>query len=133
MERTGGTSPRVHHPQERLAQYESQNAAFAKAKAEKNVVFMPGWSAFAESAETARGINAMGLVWPGTEPVASDQLEKIGFKQICAEVGAPTPPFVVLAGEEFREDISDAGTKDRVVKEFVDKVLGMKTEIPGTI
>ena len=35
------------------------------------VVFMPGWSAFAESAEAAVGVEALGLVWPGTEPKAS--------------------------------------------------------------
>lgn len=32
---------------------------------------MPGWSAFAESAEAAVGVEALGLVWPGTEPKAS--------------------------------------------------------------
>lgn len=47
------------------------------------VVFMPGWSAFAESAEAAVGVEALGLVWPGTEPKASTTLEKIGFKRIC--------------------------------------------------
>lgn len=47
---------------------------------------MPGWSAFAESAEAAVGVEALGLVWPGTEPVASQTLEKIGFKRICYSV-----------------------------------------------
>ena len=46
------------------------------------VVFMPGWSAFAESAEAAVGVQNLGLVWPGTEPKASQGLEKIGFKRI---------------------------------------------------
>ena len=44
---------------------------------------MPGWSAFAESAEAAVGVEALNLVWPGTEPKASQGLEKIGFKRIC--------------------------------------------------
>lgn len=48
------------------------------------VVFMPGWSAFAESAEAAVGVEALNLVWPGTEPKASQGLEKIGFKRICS-------------------------------------------------
>ena len=63
----------------------------------KDIVFMPGWSAFAESAEAALACKDLGLVWPGTEPVASTSLEKIGFKRICEKVGAPTPPFRVLA------------------------------------
>jgi hypothetical protein len=50
----------------------------------KQVVFMPGWSAFAESAEAAVGVEALNLVWPGTEPKASQGLEKIGFKRICS-------------------------------------------------
>jgi len=45
---------------------------------------MPGWSAFAESAEAAVGVEALNLVWPGTEPKASQGLEKIGFKRICS-------------------------------------------------
>ena len=50
----------------------------------RQVVFMPGWSAFAESAEAAVGVEALNLVWPGTEPKASQGLEKIGFKRICS-------------------------------------------------
>ena len=42
----------------------------------------------------------LGFVWPGTEPVASAKLEKIGFKRICEGVGAPTPPFTVLSEED---------------------------------
>ena len=45
-------------------------------------------NAFAESAETARWVEGkLGIAWPGTEPNASDRLEKIGFKQICDKVG----------------------------------------------
>ena len=65
----------------------------------KGIVFMPGWSAFAEAGSTGRAVDKLGMVWPGTEPVASGDLEKIGFKQICEKIGAPTPAFKVLSEE----------------------------------
>ena len=45
--------------------------------------------------EVSVGVGHGGLVWPGTEPVASEILEKIGFKRMCRDVGAPTPAFEV--------------------------------------
>jgi biotin carboxylase len=97
------------------------------------VVFMPGWSAFAESAETARAVNELGLVWPGTEPVASDSLEKIGFKRICKDVGAPTPPFCVLSEEGFGADLTDPVAMEEVVQSFMKLVADMKTSEKGLI
>ena len=74
--------------EQKLNTYMSQNGDFVRAKGEGEVVFMAGWSAFAESAETARWVEGkLGIAWPGTEPNASDRLEKIGFKQICDKVG----------------------------------------------
>ena len=61
-----------------------QDHELARHRSTRQVVFMPGWSAFAESAEAAVGVEALNLVWPGTEPKASQGLEKIGFKRICA-------------------------------------------------
>ena len=66
-----------------------------------------GWSAFAESSEAAIAVQELGLVWPGTEPTASQKLEKIGFKQICEKVGAPTPPFIILADEGTSKKLTD--------------------------
>ena len=51
------------------------------------------------------------------KPTASNRLEKIGFKQICDKVGAPTPKFVVLAEDSFRADLTDKGTKEQVVQD----------------
>jgi hypothetical protein len=99
----------------------------------KEIVFMPGWSAFAESSETAVAVNDLGLVWPGTEPVASAKLEKIGFKEICRDIGAPTPPFCVLSQEGPTEDLSDAATKEAVVNDYMAAIAGMNTNHPGLI
>jgi len=94
---------------------------------------MPGWSAFAESAEAAVAVQNLGLVWPGTEPKASVQLEKIGFKRICQDVGAPTPPFVVLAEEDSGHDLNDPIAKENCVQSFMKGVASMKTSEPGLI
>merc|ERR1712066_932838 len=88
------------HFKERLDWMCTQDHNLHHHRQNRDVVFMPGWSAFAESAEAAVAVQKLGLVWPGTEPVASQTLEKIGFKRICADVGAPTPPFVVLSEED---------------------------------
>ena len=56
---------------------------------------MPGWSAFAESAEAAVGVQELGLVWPGTEPKASQGLEKIGFKRICRSASDSSEVFIL--------------------------------------
>jgi biotin carboxyl carrier protein len=95
------------------------NAALAS----RNICFMPGWSAFAEAGDSARAVEAMGLVWPGTEPVASDGLEKIGFKRICKKVGAPTPPFTVISEEDNKADISTDEKKQAVASQLAQKVL----------
>ena len=63
---------------------------------------MPGWSAFAESAEAAVGVQELGLVWPGTEPKASQGLEKIGFKRICHLAAEETTPACITRLPEFR-------------------------------
>lgn len=94
---------------------------------------MPGWSAFAESAEAANAVTALGLVWPGTEPKASVDLEKIGFKQFCTQVGAPTPPYTVLAQEGEKVDLSDEVAFEAVIQDFVKKIQAMKTSEPGLI
>eukprot|EP00928_Gymnodinium_smaydae_P075083 TRINITY_DN580_c0_g3_i2.p1 TRINITY_DN580_c0_g3~~TRINITY_DN580_c0_g3_i2.p1 ORF type:complete len:1332 (+),score=271.44 TRINITY_DN580_c0_g3_i2:485-3997(+) len=121
------------HFAERLEWLCSQDHALASARSKGDVVFMPGWSAFAESAEAARAVAALGLAWPGTEPVASDALEKIGFKRICAEVGAPTPPFVVLSEEGTSTDLTDPQAKEALVQEFMSAVAKMGTSEPGLI
>lgn len=122
------------HFKERLEFLCTQDHEFARHRAAKQVVFMPGWSAFAESAEAAVGVEALGLVWPGTEPVASQTLEKIGFKRICEDVGAPTPPFTVLSEEDApKVDLTDPVAKEACVKEFIDKVLAMNFHEKGLI
>jgi len=99
----------------------------------RDVVFMPGWSAFAESPEAARAVEKLGLVWPGTEPVASELLEKIGFKRTCAEVGAPTPAFEVLAEESFKADLLDPEVREKTIRMFMDKIAGMNSSEKGLI
>ena len=83
--------------------------------------------------------NKKGIAWPGTEPNASDSLEKIGFKQICDKVGAPTPKFVILAtqedthqNEKMQVDTS-GGVREQIAKEYAKKVLELKAEKPGLI
>ena len=111
-----------------------QDHELSRHRASKQVVFMPGWSAFAESSEAAVGVEALGLVWPGTEPVASQGLEKIGFKRICEQVGAPTPPFTVLSEEDApKVDLTDPVAKEKCVKEFISKVLAMNFTEKGLI
>ena len=65
--------------------------------------------------------------------VASTSLEKIGFKRICEKVGAPTPPFRVLADEDFTVNLANPDVKKRTVKEFRDSVLAMNLSEPGLI
>jgi biotin carboxylase len=97
------------------------------------VVFMPGWSAFAESSEAARAVTDIGLVWPGTEPDASERLEKIGFKKICSAVGAPTPPFIVLADDGPSANLRDPTVKQAIVDKYCGMVVNMKSRKPGLI
>jgi biotin carboxylase len=112
----------MEHFAQRLDLACSQDHTLAKERKAGKVVFMPGWSAFAESAETAVAVDALGLVWPGTEPIASGKLEKIGFKQICNDVGAPTPPFSVLSEEGPTADLSDPATRQSVVDQYSKQV-----------
>jgi len=121
------------HFAERLAAACAQDHLLNKDKVAGQVCFMPGWSAFAESAETAVAVTEMGLVWPGTEPKASNDLEKIGFKQICEQVGAPTPPFKVLADEDYKLNVNDPDTKEKVILDFMEKVASMKIDEKGLI
>jgi len=124
----------LDHFKERLDFLCTQDHELARHRSSRQVVFMPGWSAFAESAEAAVGVEALGLVWPGTEPKASQGLEKIGFKRICEAVGAPTPPFTVLSEEDApRVDLTDPDAKEACVKEFIDKVLKMNFHEKGLI
>lgn len=123
----------MEHFKERLEWFSSQDHGFHLDRKSRSVVFMPGWSAFAESSEAARAVEALGLVWPGTEPVASQTLEKIGFKRICAEVGAPTPPFVVLSEEEAGVNLSNPAEKEACVQGFMKLVADMNSSDPGLI
>eukprot|EP00930_Biecheleria_cincta_P069966 TRINITY_DN57636_c0_g1_i1.p1 TRINITY_DN57636_c0_g1~~TRINITY_DN57636_c0_g1_i1.p1 ORF type:complete len:1314 (-),score=272.23 TRINITY_DN57636_c0_g1_i1:130-3711(-) len=124
----------LEHFQERLNFLCTQDHALHCHRANGQVCFMPGWSAFAESSEAAVAVQKLGLVWPGTEPVASQVLEKIGFKRICEKVGAPTPPFTVLSEEDCAAvDLTDAAAKEACVQEFMSKVAAMKTTERGLI
>ncbi|CAJ1431504.1 unnamed protein product [Effrenium voratum] len=124
----------LDHFKERLDFLCTQDHELSRHRAARQVVFMPGWSAFAESAEAAVGVEALGLVWPGTEPKASTTLEKIGFKRICEAVGAPTPPFTVLSEEDApRVDLTDPDAKEACVSEFIKKVLAMNFSEKGLI
>eukprot|EP00931_Biecheleriopsis_adriatica_P083062 TRINITY_DN5657_c0_g1_i3.p1 TRINITY_DN5657_c0_g1~~TRINITY_DN5657_c0_g1_i3.p1 ORF type:complete len:1302 (+),score=355.00 TRINITY_DN5657_c0_g1_i3:71-3976(+) len=124
----------LNHFQERLDFLCTQDHQLNLHRASRQVVFMPGWSAFAESAEAAVAVEALGLVWPGTEPKASTGLEKIGFKRICEKVGAPTPPFCVLSEEDCAPvDLTDPAAKEACVQEFMKKVAAMNTTENGLI
>eukprot|EP00933_Yihiella_yeosuensis_P071818 TRINITY_DN80059_c0_g1_i1.p1 TRINITY_DN80059_c0_g1~~TRINITY_DN80059_c0_g1_i1.p1 ORF type:complete len:1309 (-),score=305.53 TRINITY_DN80059_c0_g1_i1:114-4040(-) len=124
----------LEHFKARLDVACSQDHGLYHHRANKQVVFMPGWSAFAESSEAAVAVEALGLVWPGTEPVASQTLEKIGFKRICEKVGAPTPPFSVLSEEDCAPvDLTDPVAKEACVEEFMRKVAAMNTTEMGLI
>lgn len=128
--KTWGDMP---HFKTRLDRACSQDHGLAAQRAKGDIVFMPGWSAFAESSEAARAVTALGLAWPGTEPVASETLEKIGFKRLCKSVGAPTPPFEVLSEEGATADLNDPDVKEQVVKEFMAAVAKMGTNEKGLI
>jgi len=123
----------MKHFEHRLNYLCSQDHTLHHDRQASEVVFMPGWSAFAESAEAARAVEALGLVWPGTEPVASVTLEKIGFKRICEQIGAPTPPFVVLSEEDAGVDLTNAVEKEACVQKFMAGVASMNTNQPGLI
>ncbi len=56
---------------------------------------MPGWSAFAESAEAAVGVESLGLVWPGTEPKASEG-SLAALVVINFFVGFPNQPLLKI-------------------------------------
>lgn len=121
------------HFEERLNGKCTQDPLLREHRAKGDAVFMPGWSAFAESAEAARAVTALGLAWPGTEPVASVTLEKIGFKRICKEVGAPTPPFVVLSEEGLSADLTNPKEKEEVILSFENAMKKVNTSHPGLI
>lgn len=121
------------HFKDRLDAFCSQDHVLARDRAARDVVFMPGWSAFAESAEAAVKVTELGLVWPGTEPKASQILEKIGFKRICEQVGAPTPPFVVLSEEDAGVDLADPVAKEGVVVDFMSRIAKLNTNEKGLI
>jgi hypothetical protein len=121
------------HFEQRLAWACSQDHKLHNDRQSKEIVFMPGWSAFAESSETAVAVNDLGLVWPGTEPVASAALEKIGFKEICKKIGAPTPPFCVLSQEGATKDLSDDAVREGVVNEYMAAIAAMNSSQPGLI
>ncbi|CAD7974592.1 unnamed protein product [Amoebophrya sp. A120] len=124
----------LDHFKERMGHYETQNPWFWQARRHGEVVFMAGWSALAESAETGRIVkNKLGLVWPGTDPDVSDRLEKIGMKQICKKVGAPTPPFTILSGQDFVANIADEASKKALIEKFVGQILEMNTAVPGLV
>mmetsp|Transcript_53138 Transcript_53138/g.124477 ORF Transcript_53138/g.124477 Transcript_53138/m.124477 type:complete len:1295 (-) Transcript_53138:103-3987(-) len=124
----------MEHFTERLEWKCSQDHALAAERSKKEVVFMPGWSAFAESAEAARAVDSIGLVWPGTEPVASDTLEKIGFKRICTEVSAPTPDYRVITEEGEKIDLQDATKREALVQRFIDVLVkDVNDPSPGLI
>ena len=72
-------------------------------------------------------------VWPGTEPDASERLEKIGFKKICSAVGAPTPPFIVLADDGPSANLRDPTVKQAIVDKYCGMVVNMKSRKPGLI
>jgi len=123
----------MDHFAERLNYVCSQDHALYTHRKSKEVVFMPGWSAFAESSEAAVAVEKLGLVWPGTEPVASQVLEKIGFKRICESVGAPTPPFTVLSEEDAGVDLTNPEEKEKCVQGFMASVAAMNTNEKGLI
>ncbi|CAE8714380.1 unnamed protein product, partial [Polarella glacialis] len=124
----------LKHFEQRLDFACSQDHALHNHRLNRQAVFMPGWSAFAESSEAAVAVDALGLVWPGTEPKASQTLEKIGFKRICEKVGAPTPAFAVLSEEDcLPVDLTDPVAKEKCVLEFMAKVAGMNTSNSGLI
>jgi len=123
----------MEHFKERLEWLCTQDHGLHHDRKNRGVVFMPGWSAFAESSEAARAVEALGLVWPGTEPVASQTLEKIGFKRICADVGAPTPPFTVLSEEDAGVDLSNPAEKEKCVEGFMKAVADMNSNEKGLI
>lgn len=123
----------MEHFKERMEYFCTQDHGFHHDRKNRGVVFMPGWSAFAESSEAARAVEALGLVWPGTEPVASQSLEKIGFKRMCAEAGAPTPPFVVLSEEEAGVNMADPEAKEECVQGFMKAIADMNSNEKGLI
>lgn len=121
------------HFQQRLDLLCSQDHALHHHRTSKQVCFMPGWSAFAESPDAAHACQKLGLVWPGTEPVASVRLEKIQFKRICEKVGAPTPPFVVLAEEDYTANLLDPAAREECVQFMMKGVASMNTSEKGLI
>jgi biotin carboxylase/biotin carboxyl carrier protein len=123
----------MDHFGERLDWQCTQDHKLQYDRARGEAVFMPGWSAFAESAEAAHAVTDLGLVWPGTEPVASVTLEKIGFKRICKEVGAPTPAFEVLSEEDAKADLVDPVSRENCIQEFMAAMLKVGTTNPGLI
>jgi biotin carboxylase/biotin carboxyl carrier protein len=123
----------LEHFEARLNAFMAKDHSFRADKDAGKVCFMPGWSAFAESSESAVAVTKMGLVWPGTEPVASAALEKIGFKRICKKVGAPTPPFMVLTEEDYTVDLTNPTAREGCIQKFLDGIASMNTSEKGLI
>jgi len=78
-------------------------------------------------------VQKLGLVWPGTEPVASETLEKIGFKRICEQIGAPTPAFIVLSEDGYKVDLNDEKAKEACVTKFMKAIAEMNSSEKGLI
>jgi biotin carboxyl carrier protein/biotin carboxylase len=123
----------MEHFAERLDALCAKDHSLHAHRSSGQVCFMPGWSAFAESPEAAVAVMNLGLVWPGTEPVASETLEKIGFKRICEKVGAPTPPFKVLSEEGLKVNLQDEAAREACIQDFMKSVASMNTSEKGLI
>lgn len=97
----------LDHFEQRLNAFKSLNPAYGKDIEGNKAAFSAVWSGFAEAGDTGRKVQEMGLIWTGTTPGISDKLEKMGFKEICDTVGAPTPPWFQLR---------DAGDTDESIR-----------------
>eukprot|EP00392_Amoebophrya_sp_AT5.2_P018869 g19518.t1 len=55
------------------------------------------------------------------------------MKLICRKVGAPTPPFTVLSGQDFVANVADEGAKRKLIQDFTKLVLDMNSAKPGLV
>ena len=94
----------LDHFEDRLNQFKLQNPSYRVEIESKKTAFTAVWSGFAEAGSTGRKVEAMGLIWTGTTPDISDGLEKMGFKEFCDQVGAPTPEWFKLPNAENIDD-----------------------------
>ena len=95
------------HFKERLNAFKVNNPTYRNDIDNQKTAFTAVWSGFAEAGETGRAIEDMGLIWTGTTPDISDQLEKMGFKQICDKVGASTPEWFELKNADSDTAVND--------------------------